>query len=454
MEWAQAHQDLRDIAIANRARGDILVSTGDLKRGLVRFERERALYARIGKAEGHYWSPCLISAVLFDLGELARASDYALECRDATDALGSARFSASNHMQRGRIDLCRGAGGRAAAAFRSALGCWRRIDHKRGKAWAAYALGRLCLAQGDVRKARRWFQAALALIIPDLASARRESAFAVPMGESLRPELFLWASLLNGIEEACDDAQAFRVLCRCWREAYPELSERPFVQWYLEPADTGMPGAPSRRGEWGNLLQGWTAAGGDPPHDWAWYDPLGDCTYDLQKGLEIHAANGRDLWAANLGAPRLLRPAPDVDFAVQTVCAPAADDRPTIGGLLLWQDEENYLRLDRGTRGNHEISFQGCLANQDVIIGRGRLELVGSGRVFLRLERTDDRVRALCSADGESWFSVGHVAFPVEGPLQVGLHAIGMIDRTVYPGAYPDGTAIRFESFTLWELAN
>jgi hypothetical protein len=54
--------------------------------------------------------------------------------------------------------------------------------------------------------------------------------------------------------------------------------------------------------------------------------------------------------------------------------------------------------------------------------------------------------------DGEHWFTVGHVEFPVEDPVRVGLHAIGHIDRTVYHGAYPDGTAIRFESFTLWAL--
>jgi DNA-binding SARP family transcriptional activator len=444
MEWAQAHQDLRDIAIANRARGDVLVNTGDLKRGLARYERERALYARIGKAEGHYWSPCLISAVLFALGDLSNANDYALECRDATDALGSARFSASNHMQRGRIDLCRGAKGRAAAAFRSALRCWRRLDHKLGKTWAVYLLGRLCLARGDPRRAGRWFQAALALVMPDLASGRRGSGFDVLMSESVRPDLFLWPSLLNGIEEACDDDQAFRAFCRCWREEYPELSESPFVQWYLEPVDTEMPGAPSRRGEWG-----------DQPSDWAWHDPLGDCRYEVHKGLVIHAANGRDLWYINLSAPRLLRPAPEGDFGVQTVCAPAADDRPGIGGLLLWHDKENYLRLDRGTRGPREISFQGCIANQDVIIGRGRLQMSRwangqDGRVFLRLERVGEWVQALCSADGEEWFSVGLVDFPLVRPLQVGLHAIGNIDRIIYPGAYPDGTAIRFESFTVW----
>jgi regulation of enolase protein 1 (concanavalin A-like superfamily) len=70
--------------------------------------------------------------------------------------------------------------------------------------------------------------------------------------------------------------------------------------------------------------------------------------------------------------------------------------------------------------------------------------------VFLRMERLGNRVNALCSADGKNWFTVGHVEFSVDDPVEVGLHAIGNIDRTIYNGAYPDGTAMRFESFELW----
>jgi len=260
---------------------------------------------------------------------------------------------------------------------------------------------------------------------------------------------------------------------------------------------------------------------------------------------------------------------------------------PSFSGLLLWKDKENYLRLDRGTRGEREICFRGCLENQDVIIGRGQLplkeantaplwdapecenldrspELVRtnprqvegsasgpqqveesangprqveesgsdprqvegstngpqqveesgsdprqveestngpqqveesangpqqaeesandqsvievtnqqvrtggrgefSGRIILRLERVSDQAHAFCSADGEDWFTVGHVPFPVEDPIQVGLCAFSLqlqaasgssdhFCRTVYHSAYPDGTAIRFESLTLWEL--
>ena len=74
-----------------------------------------------------------------------------------------------------------------------------------------------------------------------------------------------------------------------------------------------------------------------------------------------------------------------------------------------------------------------------------------SARVFLRLERQAHEVRALCSPDGEQWFSLGQASFPASTPVEVGLHAIGWIDRIFYPGAYPEGTAIRFESFQLWQ---
>ena len=39
------------------------------------------------------------------------------------------------------------------------------------------------------------------------------------------------------------------------------------------------------------------------------------------------------------------------DFATETTCGRVAEDRPAIGGLLLWKDEANFLRLDRGALG-------------------------------------------------------------------------------------------------------
>jgi hypothetical protein len=135
------------------------------------------------------------------------------------------------------------------------------------------------------------------------------------------------------------------------------------------------------------------------------------------------------------------------DFAVQTVCGPASDEQPAIGGLLLWQDQEHYLVLERGHWGAADIAFRGCLDNEDRYLGRGRLV---RDRVWLRLERQGSRVRALCSADSQAWLTAGEIEFAARAGEQVGVHAIGMIDRTIYHGAYLEGTAIRFESVDVW----
>ena len=107
---------------------------------------------------------------------------------------------------------------------------------------------------------------------------------------------------------------------------------------------------------------------------------MGDCSFTMQNGLEIHAENGRDLWRNNLSAPRML-----LQFStntikdegtysvVQTVCTSVSREKPTIGGILLWKDKQNWLCLDRGVQGPHEISFWGCSGNEDLVFGRGRL---------------------------------------------------------------------------------
>jgi hypothetical protein len=60
-------------------------------------------------------------------------------------------------------------------------------------------------------------------------------------------------------------------------------------------------------------------------------------------------------------------------------------------------------------------------------------------------------VTAYCSSDGENWYSVGTVGFPFNEPIYPGLHANGHINRLVYPGAFREGTAIKFLEVMLWE---
>lgn len=69
---------------------------------------------------------------------------------------------------------------------------------------------------------------------------------------------------------------------------------------------------------------------------------------------------------------------------------------------------------------------------------------------MLRIERRDATVRGLCSADGEHWWLVGACAWSWPGAVAAGPFVLGLIDRTIYPGAPAAGGALTFASVQLW----
>jgi tetratricopeptide (TPR) repeat protein len=415
----------------------LLYARGDLRGSAPQHEQALELHRKIGDEKRLSWAAHGLAFAYLGLGEIRRAEEYASRAVGIADSVGHDPSIVWAYGVLGIVSLVQGTSERAIAASQRAVDLSRNVSRNVGdrvwEAGAIYSLGRACLAQGDRRAALKQFQEALTRVPPGTTVAGGW------------PFLCTSAAVLSGLEEAHEDPEEFRALCRRYREERPEAPPSRFVQWYLEPAEPSsvfrsaysvLPAAPS-------AIRNTQHAILDP--GWVWHDPFADCSLTVQNGLEIHAANGRDLWHINLSAPRLLRPA-SADFAIQTVCLRASDEKPAIGGLLLWKDQENFLRLERGAKGKHEITFEGCVADEHYQFGRGRLV---SDRVFLRLERRGPRVDAFCSADGEEWFTAGHVEFPVEDPMEVGLHALGAIDRLIYPDAYPEGTAIRFESFQL-----
>jgi tetratricopeptide (TPR) repeat protein len=475
MEWLQALKeratrchDLRALGEVRFFTGFTLAVVGDLRGAVPRFQKALELFTRIGDVSRESWSLLTMGRAFLRLGDRQKAEGYVDRALEAAKAVRTKREIAMAYDLTGRVSLCQGAWEAAVDAFQEAVELLRESSRPLMRILVTYHLGQTHLARGDRVEAREQFREAVAL----MGLGEWRGYLSQPIIFAIIPTPVI-AGALSGLEEAYEDPEAFRAFCdRCRSQA----GEGPLVQWYLEPAeprqDFGLPILDFGLGadDFENVLSG--AEGACPERgrssdaegskiqnrEWVWQDPFGDGSFRVRNGLEIHAANGRDLQYANLSAPRMLWPASG-DWAVQTVCAPASGEKPAIGGLLLWQDKKNYLRLDRGATGKYDIFFGGSLGNQDILIGRGRLRESADqqinrspGRVFLRLERIGDRVDALCSADGENWFTVGSLAFPVEDPVQVGLHAIGNIDRAVYRGAYPDGTAIRFESFQLWAL--
>ena len=250
------------------------------------------------------------------------------------------------------------------------------------------------------------------------------------------------AFALAGLEQTLDDPGAFRAACAEIAAARNPADPLPLVQWQLDPA---TPDAATLA----DPPAAWTRPGATD--DWSWCDLYHDCTYAVDDdGAILYAPHYyRDLWFNNVSAPRLMRPVAG-DFCAETVCETALPDRPAMGGLVLWQDAAHYLRLGWGAHGPHSLDLMGCVDGRDVYLGRGCL--ASAERMCLRLERTGGTVRALCRADDGDWFLVGQVDFPVNGPLEIGVFATGMIQRWSFPAAYPDGTAIRFRRFRLWQV--
>jgi regulation of enolase protein 1 (concanavalin A-like superfamily) len=172
-------------------------------------------------------------------------------------------------------------------------------------------------------------------------------------------------------------------------------------------------------------------------------DPDKDCTIKEQKGtLTITVpATGHDLGVEHqlMNAPRVLRKVSG-DFTAQVRVAgrveaeapgTLSDRLPFMGaGLLLWQDVNNYIRLERA-------SFVNPMGNREYYTS---FELRKDGKIdrfadstdlplwnkdyHLRLERRGDNILAAISEDGKKWMSLNPMKTELPKDLQVGVAAV------------------------------
>jgi tetratricopeptide (TPR) repeat protein len=423
--FEQAAQQYHDLSALGELHAvcipNLLYMTGDVRGTVAELQAAVDIFGKIGAAGRARVSLLYMAFMLLWLGELEPTDERLRGILDsAADGLKQDVLGLT-HMALGLTLLCRARPREGTEALERAT----RLVH--GEPHLHVALGRAHVAQGRSLEARANFETATTFAMG------RE-----PFGWVMTAASFLMAAGLGGLDEVAETPESFRALVDRLRAEHPDAVNPLPAQSWLERAEA----------QTFTQLRLHEAFAEALAPAWTWQDPFTDCSYAVQQGLHLQAANGRGLWHVNLSAPRLLRPAPSGDLAVQAVCRPVSAEQPAIGGLLLWKDRENYLVLERGLVGPADICFRGCLGNKDLLIGRGRLP---AERLSLRLERRGGRVRALCSADGASWLSVGSVEFPVADPVEVGVHAIGCIDRAIYHGAYPGGAALRFDSFEVWE---
>lgn len=148
--------------------------------------------------------------------------------------------------------------------------------------------------------------------------------------------------------------------------------------------------------------------GGVPGRRWQGY-----FTVDMQPG---------DLESANDARNLLLRPMPDGDFAVETLAyffVPLNANYQQ-GGLLIYKDDDNYIRLGHVYRDGWRIEFE---AEIDGVVQRAGAWLVDETR--LRIERRGDTYTAAYSPSGVGWTPLGEPVTVEWSGAKMGLAAYG-----------------------------
>ncbi len=418
---AEENHDLRALGEYFEYSAVLHFQEGNLKEAIPKHHKAIEQFSQIGdsKHASRAWKSLGVS--LLQQGDLdaAMASiDQALE--NAAVFANEADY-AIGYWYKGQLLLCKNAYEEALASFRKAGKVVQEVPYLRQE-WVMSGIGRVYLAEGLKENARVTFQTAI--------QEAPQMLFQNPYQAN---------EIMSGLEQSVEKAEDFQNFVRLFQQEHPETHRALFKQLCLTPAEIRVPISSPRHHE----------VFTNPVHaGWVWHDPFRDCTFTVQKRLTIEASNERNLHHINRSAPRLVRQeSVRGDFVLQTLCQPASKQKPAIGGLLVWLSEKYWFVLERGGRGEHEIVLRGFMNHHDYVFGRGKIE---ARKIHLRLERRGNWLSAFCSKDGKNWFYVGGCELSTGEALSVGLHAIGHINRLVYPGAYSEGTAIQFNEFWLW----
>jgi tetratricopeptide (TPR) repeat protein len=421
---ARQQGDIAGIGRAISLRGALAGGSGKPSVAIKAYEEAIDLYQKSGDKKQEAQRQLYIGLRQRMIGELHKSKDALEKAIDMFDTQGREYQSASAYASQGTTLLCLGDTIGAREAYTTSGSIRARVAPSR-QGWARYHLACVDLAEGRHDSAQNELIEACGL-----PYMYRPTRFRMGMSDQM-------ALVLATLESTYESPEEFQEVCRQMLEAQKDIPQELLeCQWYLAPTTPRTIGQRHTKEPFAQ----------DPiSTPWSWIDKEGDCSYHYDHGLHIRCANTRNLIPRNQTAPRVLRGC-DGDFAMEASCE-SVDARPAIGGLLVWADERNYLGLRVGDHGPQSIALTGCIDGRDGTVGRGRLP---TGVARLRVEKTGAIVRGLCTVDGQTWLGVGEAEMSAAEPLQIGLLGIGRINRTLYRGAFPEGTAIRFSPLGIW----
>ena len=164
---------------------------------------------------------------------------------------------------------------------------------------------------------------------------------------------------------------------------------------------------------------------------WTFVNPMEDGSYRLigagsdnaWLNLTVTAGIDHDVWTGGNNSVRLMQPAADTNLDLEVKFETPVSQRYQLEGLILEQDEGNYLRFDFFTDGSATFVF-GVAFNAGVPV-QSTVKQASAGDagifpLYMRLARRGDLWRQSYSFDGENWMHGAEFTYPIM------IHSVGV----------------------------
>jgi beta-xylosidase len=170
---------------------------------------------------------------------------------------------------------------------------------------------------------------------------------------------------------------------------------------------------------------------------WTWTDPNNDVTYDFKAHpgfLRLSVPENNDLAAeVNYDAPRLLVPK-NGDFTIETKIEFDPQEIYQGAGLLIWQDENAFMRLEFSYGGMGGITKNVVFCSQE----NGALGVVASvdmpdtqKSMELCMQRKGDQFMASYRQTGGTWLEIGSKTISFPSTIDIGIAQVTQYTSTL-----------------------
>lgn len=177
-------------------------------------------------------------------------------------------------------------------------------------------------------------------------------------------------------------------------------------------------------------------ASGTLSNRWVVIDPAGGSTFDLSSTpgyltISTSTPPDRDLWeGVNFNSPRIMQ-AIYGNFTIETKLLGLFNANIQSAGIVVWKDENNYLRLERDYRNDYqEIIFNGMIngvysTTAPETVNPGALVRISNiNPTYLRISRDGNRYSGYYSSDGENWTFLANITLNTDYSMSAGLYNV------------------------------